>query len=176
VSDGLRIFYYSVDEKATEHTVLYCNACDGWDVSVKLGPLSVPSTLYIWWVWSMGVIINTDREKLWARSKTCSRATLSTKNPTWTDPGANRGLRGEKTATDGLTCVSVSVCASYSWILSSSVSAHLLSGKCRKCVAPKINFSSIHGSILWELLRQGSNEPNLCLLCPAALQLLLCVK
>jgi hypothetical protein len=147
MSDGLRIFYYSVDEKATEHTVLYCNACDGWNVSVKLGPLSVPSALYIWWVWSMGVMINTDREK------TCSRATLSTTNPTWTDLGVNRGLRGEKTATDGLTCVSVSVCASYSWILSSSVSAHLLSGKCMKCVALKINFSSIHGSILWELLR-----------------------
>jgi hypothetical protein len=28
------------------------------------------------------------------RGKTCPSATLSTTNPTWTDPGSNPGLRG----------------------------------------------------------------------------------
>ena len=32
--------------------------------------------------------------------KTCPSATLSTKNPTWTDPGLNPGLRGERPATN----------------------------------------------------------------------------
>jgi hypothetical protein len=35
--------------------------------------------------------------------KTCPSATLSTTNPTWTDLGANPGLRGEKMATDRLS-------------------------------------------------------------------------
>jgi hypothetical protein len=30
------------------------------------------------------------------RRKTCPSATFSTTNPTWTDPGSNPGLRGEK--------------------------------------------------------------------------------
>jgi hypothetical protein len=32
------------------------------------------------------------------RGKTCPSATLSARNPTWTDPGSNPGLRGEKPA------------------------------------------------------------------------------
>jgi hypothetical protein len=35
--------------------------------------------------------------------KTCPSATLSTKNPTWTDPGSNPGLRDEKPATNRLS-------------------------------------------------------------------------
>jgi hypothetical protein len=35
--------------------------------------------------------------------KTCPSATLSTSNPTWTDPGSNPGLRGEKPATNRLS-------------------------------------------------------------------------
>jgi hypothetical protein len=35
--------------------------------------------------------------------KTCPSATLSTTNPTWTDPGSNLGLRGGRPATDGLS-------------------------------------------------------------------------
>jgi hypothetical protein len=34
--------------------------------------------------------------------KTCSIATLSITNPTWTGRGTNPGLRGEKLATDRL--------------------------------------------------------------------------
>jgi hypothetical protein len=33
------------------------------------------------------------------RGKTCPSATLSTTNPTWTDPGSNPGLRGGRPAT-----------------------------------------------------------------------------
>jgi hypothetical protein len=38
-----------------------------------------------------------------ARGKTCPIATLSTTNPTWTDPGSNLGLRGERPATNRLS-------------------------------------------------------------------------
>jgi hypothetical protein len=37
------------------------------------------------------------------RIKTCPSATLSTKNTTWIDPGANPGLRGERPATNRLS-------------------------------------------------------------------------
>jgi hypothetical protein len=37
------------------------------------------------------------------RRKTCPSATLSTTNPTWTDPGSNPGLRGERPATNRLS-------------------------------------------------------------------------
>jgi hypothetical protein len=39
------------------------------------------------------------RENRRTRGKTCPSATLSTTNPTWIDPGANPGLRGERPAT-----------------------------------------------------------------------------
>jgi hypothetical protein len=35
-------------------------------------------------------------EKRSTRGKTCPSATLSTTNPTWTDPGSNPRLRGKK--------------------------------------------------------------------------------
>jgi hypothetical protein len=37
------------------------------------------------------------------RGKTCPSATLSTTNPTWTNPGSNPGLRGERPATNRLS-------------------------------------------------------------------------
>jgi hypothetical protein len=37
------------------------------------------------------------------RGKTCPSATLSTTNPTWTDPESNPGLRGERPATNRLS-------------------------------------------------------------------------
>jgi hypothetical protein len=37
------------------------------------------------------------------REKTCPSATLSTTNPTWTNPGSNPGLRCERPATDRLS-------------------------------------------------------------------------
>ena len=37
------------------------------------------------------------------RGKTCPSATLSTTNPTWTGPGSNLGLRGERLATNRLS-------------------------------------------------------------------------
>jgi hypothetical protein len=38
-----------------------------------------------------------------ARRKTCLSATLSTTNPTWTDPGSNPGLRGERPESNRLS-------------------------------------------------------------------------
>jgi hypothetical protein len=35
--------------------------------------------------------------------KTCPSVTLSTTNPTWTDPGSNQGLRAERPATNRLS-------------------------------------------------------------------------
>jgi hypothetical protein len=37
------------------------------------------------------------------RRKTCPSATLSTTNPTWIEPGANPGLRGERPGTNDLS-------------------------------------------------------------------------
>jgi hypothetical protein len=46
----------------------------------------------------------TDRRKNEALGeKTCPSATLSTTNPTWTDPGSNLGHRGGKPATNRLS-------------------------------------------------------------------------
>jgi hypothetical protein len=39
------------------------------------------------------------------RGKTCPSATLSTTNPTITDPGSNPGLRGERPATNHGTAI-----------------------------------------------------------------------
>jgi hypothetical protein len=35
--------------------------------------------------------------------KTCPSATLFTTNSTWTDPGSNTGIRGERPATNSLS-------------------------------------------------------------------------
>jgi hypothetical protein len=43
------------------------------------------------------------RGKRTTRRKTCPNATLSTTNPTWTDPGSNPGLRSGRPATDRLS-------------------------------------------------------------------------
>jgi hypothetical protein len=37
------------------------------------------------------------------RGKTCPSATLSTTNPTWTDPGSNTGFRGGRPAANRLS-------------------------------------------------------------------------
>jgi hypothetical protein len=44
-----------------------------------------------------------DRENRRTRRKTCPTASLSTTNPTWTDPGMNLCLRSEKPATNRLS-------------------------------------------------------------------------
>jgi hypothetical protein len=44
--------------------------------------------------------------------KTCPSSTLSTTNPTWSDPGANPGLRGERPATNRLNHGTVFMIAS----------------------------------------------------------------
>jgi hypothetical protein len=48
----------------------------------------------------------------WGGGGTCPRATLSTTNPTWTVPGSNPGLRGERPATNRLSHgTAVNLCA-----------------------------------------------------------------
>jgi hypothetical protein len=49
-----------------------------------------------------------DRENRRTRRKTCPSATLSTTNPTWIEPGANPGLRGERPATNDLSYLPLS--------------------------------------------------------------------
>jgi len=46
---------------------------------------------------------NGDRRKPNYWDKTCSSATLSTENPTWTGSGSSPGLRGERSATAHLS-------------------------------------------------------------------------
>jgi hypothetical protein len=46
------------------------------------------------------VLIGENRR---TRRKTCPSATFSTTNRTYTDPGANEGLHGERTATNRLS-------------------------------------------------------------------------
>jgi hypothetical protein len=58
--------------------------------------LRIPQMILVWistaeWYWQ------GKTEEL--GEKTCPSATLSTTNPTWIDPGANPGLRGERPAT-----------------------------------------------------------------------------
>jgi hypothetical protein len=47
-----------------------------------------------------GMILTGEEREI--REKTCPRATLSTINPTWTEPGTNSSLRGERPATSRL--------------------------------------------------------------------------
>jgi hypothetical protein len=48
-----------------------------------------------------GMILTGENRR--TRRKTCPSATLSTNDPTWIDPGANPGLRGERPATNHLS-------------------------------------------------------------------------
>jgi hypothetical protein len=66
--------------------------------------------------WSTGGMTLTG-ETLSTRGKTCPSTTLSTTNPTWSDPGMNPGLRGGRPATNCLshdtaqyTCVNTAHC------------------------------------------------------------------
>jgi hypothetical protein len=51
---------------------------------------------------SDGGMILTGENRI-TRTKTCPSTTLSTTNPTWIDPDANPGLRGEGLATNDLS-------------------------------------------------------------------------
>jgi hypothetical protein len=48
-----------------------------------------------------GMILTGENRR--TQRKICPSATLSTTNPTWIDPGANPGLRGERPVTDDLS-------------------------------------------------------------------------
>jgi hypothetical protein len=44
------------------------------------------------------------------RGQTCPSATFSTTNPTWTNPGSNPGLRGERPVTNRLSYGTAFLC------------------------------------------------------------------
>jgi hypothetical protein len=56
------------------------------------------------WLWWWKIWWNDDWQgKPKYSEKTCPSATLSTTNPTWTDPGSNAGRRGGKSAINSLS-------------------------------------------------------------------------
>jgi hypothetical protein len=60
-----------------------------------------------------GMILTGENQKL--GEKTCTSATLSTTSPTWTDPGANLGLCGERSATNRLSHCTATVLTDREW-------------------------------------------------------------
>jgi hypothetical protein len=76
------------------------------------GPIVLPSD-YIW-VWGSGGMMILTGENRRTRRKTCPSATLSTTNPTWFDPAANPGLRGERPATNRLSHGTICAYSCYS--------------------------------------------------------------
>jgi hypothetical protein len=54
--------------------------------------------------------MNLTEENRNTRGKTCPSATLSTTNPTLTDPGSNPGLRDERSATNRLNRGTATLC------------------------------------------------------------------
>jgi hypothetical protein len=65
----------------------------------------------LWWRWLVFSFFcvtehrwnEIDKGKPKYSGETCPNVTLSTTNPTWTDPGSNLGLRGERPATNHLS-------------------------------------------------------------------------
>jgi hypothetical protein len=80
-----------------------CCSCQ-WGENVSLncshqGPVVHPPDD----IWMCRVMVEWYRWEDWrTQRKTCPSATLSTTNPTWTEPGANSGLRSDRLATNHL--------------------------------------------------------------------------
>jgi hypothetical protein len=60
-----------------------------------------------------------ENRSTWGGGGTCPSATLSTTNPTWTDPGSNPGLRSERPATNRLS--QVTFIFDVPWLLESAM-------------------------------------------------------
>jgi hypothetical protein len=84
---------------------------------VRLSPLGTASTVWPivpalddrwWWMWSNRWNTNWQGKPKYSE-KTCPSATLSTTNPTWTDPGSNPARSGRKPATNSLSYGTTSV-------------------------------------------------------------------
>jgi hypothetical protein len=58
-----------------------------------------------------GMILKGEKRRTWR--KLCLRATLSTTNPTYTDPGANQGLRDDRPAINRLITVVIKAIYAY---------------------------------------------------------------
>jgi hypothetical protein len=100
---------FNIVEVGTLHFYMSFNFIFSWrwggsdpsvDACLYASILCFPQMIWVWratveWYWQ-GNTLRT-------RRKTCPGATLSTTNPTWIDPGANPGLRGERLATNDLS-------------------------------------------------------------------------
>jgi hypothetical protein len=77
--------------------------------------------------WSTGGMKLTGENRS-TGGKTCPSTTLSTTNPTWTDPGSNPGLRGESPVTNTLSHdTAFDICWLFFSILSLSIRLNLSS-------------------------------------------------
>jgi hypothetical protein len=77
----------------------------GWDCVSELRP---PAGLLLSsrWAWRATVELYWQEKTKEYGKEPCPSATLSTTNPTWTDPGSHPGLRDEKPATESWRCLS----------------------------------------------------------------------
>jgi hypothetical protein len=73
------------------------------------------------------------------RGKTCPSASLSTTNPTWTDPGSNPGFRRERPATNRL---------SHGTVLVSALALEPTKFKINRCVGSVFSAFSVHARFL----------------------------
>jgi hypothetical protein len=82
--------------------------------SIRYGRTEVLKAYYatLWWGWWVFLLCHFNGVPVewnwqWKTEvlgrKTCPSATNFTRNPTWTDPGKNQGLRGERPATNHLS-------------------------------------------------------------------------
>jgi hypothetical protein len=86
--------------------LLLCVFCflvswDGVRLS-SLGTSATPAPGDRWWVWSNRLNKNWQGKPKYSE-KICHNATLSTTNPTLSDPGSNQGCRGGKLVTNRLS-------------------------------------------------------------------------
>jgi hypothetical protein len=98
------------------------------------------------WVWRATVEWYIDRGKPKNSEKNLSQCHLSTTNPTWIDPSANPGLRGERPATNDMNHGTAQRCAYYTLLLT------YIFNVCSS------------GASLWRVILSTSSSPVACLL------------
>ena len=86
------------------------------------------------------------------RRKTCPSATLSTTNPTWTDPGSKPGLRIEKPATNRLSHSTANVKINLYKTICTTLT--LIVYGCETCFLPN-RATQTHSSGVWGKKREG---------------------
>jgi hypothetical protein len=99
---------HKFDEQESETAGSYvCCCCSYWysetlvsELQPLMGLLFIPQMIY---QYGEPQCNDINKENWRTQSKTCPTATLSTINPTWTDPGMNLGLHGERPETNHLS-------------------------------------------------------------------------